>query len=135
MSLDDALAQAIASIPGCLAVGYVDTVTGMPLGITGEGSLPRDAVELLAATTSDFFRSPHVVTIDKLLSKAKIDSEDDEDTPFREFIVLSQNLIHLFVRGKRYPDHVLLSVTPSNVNLGLVLHKTHGAVDVIEAAL
>ena len=51
MSLDSVLTQAAASVPECLAAGYVDAASGMLLSIRTVDSHPREVIDLVAAAT------------------------------------------------------------------------------------
>ena len=53
MSLDSVLTQAAASVPECLAAGYVDAASGMLLSIRTVDSHPREVIDLVAAATAD----------------------------------------------------------------------------------
>jgi hypothetical protein len=50
-------------------------------------------------------------------------------------IVNSDNLIHIFMRGKRNEDHVIGIVCRRSANLGMALTKSRSMVAEIEAAL
>lgn len=56
MSLDSALNKAQASVPECVAVGYVDMSTGMLLGVKTVDSHPQEVLDLVAAATADLFQ-------------------------------------------------------------------------------
>ena len=50
-------------------------------------------------------------------------------------IVNSDNLIHVFMRGKLYNDYVACFVCRKTANLGMVLTKARAALPIIEAAV
>ena len=54
---------------------------------------------------------------------------------FQEIIVNSENLIHVFMRGKRYPSYVMVFVCRRTANLGMALTKARLAMPEIEAAV
>lgn len=62
--LDSAIQQAIASVPECLAAGYVDIASGMLLGVKTIDSHPREVLDLVAAATSDLYEGPNVLMIE-----------------------------------------------------------------------
>ncbi len=132
--LDQALQKTIASVPECLAAGYIDLSTGMLLGIKTVDSHPREVMELLAAATADMFQGTNVVTIEKMFKKTR-GLKDDGHHYFQEMIVNSDNLIHIFMRGKRNEDHVIGIVCRRSANLGMALTKARSIVPEIEAAL
>ncbi len=135
MSLDKALADAVSKIPECLAAGYVDMSTGMLLGVKTVDSHPQEILDMVSAATADLFQGPTVVAIEEHFKKARGQKADDGVHFFQEIIVFSENLLHVFLRTKAYPDHVICFVSRKNANIGMVLTKARMAVDPVSAAL
>lgn len=131
--LEQQLQTAITSIPECVAAGYVDLTTGMLLGIKTVDSHPAEVLELLAAATSDMFQGPNVVTIENMFKKAR--GVEDGKHYFNEMIVNSDNLIHVFIRGKVNDEHVVAFVCRKSANLGMVLTKSRSSMPALESAL
>ena len=132
--LNGALQQAISNIPECVAGGYVDLTSGMLLGIKTVDSHPDEVLELLAAATADLFQGSNVVTIENMFKKARGVAMDDHHY-FQEMIVNSDNLIHIFMRGKTNQEHVVTFVCRKSANLGMVLTKARGSLAEVEAAV
>ena len=132
--LDAALQKAIAMVPECVAAGYVDLSSGMLLGVKTVDSHPREVLELLAAATSDMFQGQNVVTIEKLFKKAR-GLKDDGHHYFNEIIVNSDNLIHVFARGKANEEHVITFVCRKTANMGMVVTKVRSSLPEIEASV
>ncbi len=131
--LNNALQTAIASIPECLAAGYIDLASGMLLGIKSVDSQPSEVVELLAAATADLYQGPNVRLIETIFKKAR-GLKDDNHHYFQEFIVNSDNLIHIFLRGKNQ-EQVACFVCRKSANLGMALTKSRSSMPALEAAL
>lgn len=134
MSLDNTLQESIASIPECVSAGYTDLASGMLLGVKTVDSHPAEVMEILAAATSDLFQGTNVDLIESLFKKAR-GVEDDNMHYFNEMIINSENLIHIFIRSKTYPDHVMTFVCRKSANLGMVLTKARMAVPKLEASV
>ena len=134
MSLEKALAQSMSDIPECMAAGYVDMSTGMLLAVKTVDSHPSEVLDLVAAATADLFQGTNVTAIEKLFNKSR-GLPDEGHHYFNEIMVNSDNLIHVFMRGKKYSDHALVFVTRKSANIGMVLMKTRLAQAVIEAAV
>ncbi len=134
MSLNDVLAQVTRDVPDCLAAGFIDLTTGMLLGVKTVDSHPQEVIDLLAAATGDLFQGSSVVTIEKLFKKARGVADSDDEHYFREVMVNSKNLIHVFIRGKALQDQVLVTVTRASANIGMVLNKTRAALPAVEQA-
>ncbi|WP_423599317.1 hypothetical protein [Roseateles sp. MS654] len=131
--LDAALQKAITSVPDCVATGFVDLASGMLLGVKTVDSHPQEVIEMLAAATADLFQGPSVVAIERLFRSARGVPEDGHHY-FQEMIVNSDNLIHVFLRGKRQ-QQVATFVCRKGANLGMVLTKARMAMPEVEAAL
>ncbi len=131
--LTNALASAIASVPECLAAGYIDLSSGMLLGIKSLDSQPTEVVELLAAATADLFQGKNVTSIEHIFKQAR-GLKDDGHHYFQEFIVNSDNLIHVFLRGKNQ-QQVGCFVCRKSANLGMAITKARSAMPALEAAL
>jgi len=134
MSLENALQQSISAIPECLAAGYVDLTTGMLIGIKTVDSHPQEVMDFLAAATADLFQGPNVVSIENAFKKAR-GKESDASHYFKEIVVLSENLVHVFMRSKKKQDHVAGFVCRKSVNLGMALSKARSAMEAVEAAV
>lgn len=134
MSLDKVLAEAQAAVPECVAIGYVDAVSGMLLGIRTADSHPREVIDLVAAATGDLFNGPNVSMIERLFKKSR-GLADDGHHYFQELIVNSDNLIHVFIRSKKVSDYIAVFVCRRTANLGMVLTKARISMPQIEAAV
>lgn len=132
--LETTLQKAVATVPECVAAGYVDLSTGMLLGIKTVDSHPREVLELLAAATSDMFQGTNVQTIERLFKKAR-GLKDDGHHYFQEMVVNSDNLIHIFARTKKNEEHVAAFVCRKTANLGMALTKARAMVPELESAV
>lgn len=132
--LDDALQRAMTSVPDCVACGFVDLASGMVLSIKTVDSHPSEVFDFLAAATSDLFQGPNVVAIEGIFKKARGLPESTEHHYFQEVIVNSENLIHVFLRGKKQ-QQILCYVCRKGANLGMVLTKARAGLPAVEAAL
>ena len=132
MSLEKALAEVQTAVPECVAIGYVDAASGMLLGLRTVDSHPREVIDLLAAATGDLFNGPNVSMIERLFKKARGLSDDGHH---QELIVNSDNLVHVFIRGKKVSDYIAVFVCRRTANLGMVLTKARLSMPQIEAAM
>ena len=89
MSFDESLSKAAASVPECVAAGYVDVASGMLLSLKTVDSHPSQVVDLLAAATADLFNGPNVSMIERLFKKAR-GLQDDGFHYFQEIIINSE---------------------------------------------
>jgi hypothetical protein len=131
VSLEKALSEMMKNVPECIAVGWVDMNTGMLLGVKTVDSHPQEVLDLVAAATTDIFQGTNVSAIEKLFKKSR-GVPDNGEHYFKEIVVLSENLLHVFSRGKKKPDQVLVSVSRISANLGMVLTKVRSALPAIE---
>jgi hypothetical protein len=131
--LDIAVAKSITTIPECVAAGYVDVGSGLLLSIKTVDSHPREVVDLVAAATADLFQGQNVSTVEAIWKRAR--GIDTARHYFQEIIVNSDNLIHIFMRGKKYQDYVAVFACRNTANLGMVLTKARAAIPAIESAV
>lgn len=110
MSLDSTLQKSVASVPECVAAGYVDINSGMLLSVRTVDSHPREVLDLVAAATADLYQGPNIRSIEQMFRRARGLQEQEGAHYFQEIIVNSENLIHIFMRGKLYPDLSLIHI-------------------------
>ncbi len=134
MSLDKALQTAMTGVPECLASGYVDMDSGMVLSVQTVDSHPQEVIDTLAAATADLFQGASVTYIENIFKKFR-GTEGDDSHYFQEMFIFSENLLHTFIRTKKYPSHVICFVCRKNANPGMVLTKSRMSVDAICAAV
>lgn len=134
MALDTTLTKVQQSIPECVAAGYVDMNTGMLLGVKTLDSHPQEVLDLVAAATTDLFQGPSVTSIEKLFRKARGQQENGARY-FREIIVLSENLVHVFIRSKKHAEQAAVFVCRSSANIGMVLAKSRQALADVEGSV
>ncbi len=132
--LDNALAKAAREVPECVAAGFVDMTTGMLLAVKTVDSHPREVLDLVAAATADLFQGTNAVAIERMFKKAR-GLKDEGHHYFQEIIVFSDNLLHVFIRGKKNHDNVAVFVSRRSVNIGMMLSKTRLVMPTLEAAL
>ncbi len=135
MSLDSTLQQSVTSVPECLAAGYVDISSGMLLSVRTVDSHPREVLDLVAAATADLYQGPNIRSIEQMFRRARGLQEQEGAHYFQEIIVNSENLIHIFMRGKLYPDYVMVFVCRRTANLGMALTRSRMAMPLIEASI
>ncbi len=135
MSLDQTIQNVTREIPECVAAGYVDMSTGMLLAVKTIDSHPQEVLNLVSAATADLFQGSNVVAIEKSFKKARGLDPNDNHHYFQELIVFSDNLLHVFMRGKKYPDHAVVFVCRKNANIGMVLTKSRMNLGKLEDSL
>jgi len=134
MNLDTSLTKAQQAVPECVAAGYVDMTTGMLLGVKTVDSHPQEVLDLVAAATADLFQGQSVTSIEKLFRRSRGQPENG-DHYFKEIIVFSENLLHLFLRGKSKTDQALVIVCRASANIGMALAKSRQCLSEVEASV
>jgi hypothetical protein len=134
MSLDAKLGSLTTTVPECVAGGYVDIASGMLLAVKTVDSHPQEVIALVAAATADLFAGQNITMIERLFKKSR-GVADDGHHYFQEIVVNSDNLLHVFLRGKRHPDYVAVFVCRKTANLGMVLTKARMALPELESAV
>ena len=134
MSLDKALNNAQSQVPECVAIGCVDMLTGMLLGVQTVDSHPTEVLDLVAAATSDLFQGQNVTAIAQMFKKARGTLTDPRHY-FKEILIFSENLIHVFMRSKKNANHAVVMVCRASANVGMVLAKSRLVLPAIDEAL
>lgn len=122
MSADNIVQSLITNVPKALAAGIVDMGSGMLLAMKTVDSHPQAVLDMVAAATRDLFEGDNVVNIENTFRKTRGDKY--EGHYFREIVVTSKNLLHIFARLEAQESVVAVVVARVDTNLGLALMKT-----------
>jgi hypothetical protein len=122
MSVETIITKTMTEVPKALAAGVVDMATGMLLGVKTVDSHPQEVLDLVSGATKDLFEGDNVTTIENTFKRMR--GVQSNERYFKEILVMSSNLVHIFARLKRYEPVVLVVVCRVDVNLGLALVKT-----------
>jgi predicted regulator of Ras-like GTPase activity (Roadblock/LC7/MglB family) len=121
MSVETILTKTMKDVPKAIAAGVVDMSTGMLLGVKTIDSHPQEVLDLVAAATKDMFEGDNVTTIENTFKRAR--GVTTSERYFREIVVTSTNLLHVFARLKSMQSVVVVVVCREDTNLGLALMK------------
>ncbi|WP_254444511.1 MULTISPECIES: hypothetical protein [unclassified Ruegeria] len=121
------------SIPDCVAAGYVDMETGMLLGLKSDQPDHTNLLENLALAVANLFQGRGVRGFESLLRM--IGTQEDDNPGFGEIAVFSDDRLHIFLRTREYPDHVVCYVCRSDEKAGLALTKSHLSLGPVAAAV
>lgn len=122
MSVESILTKTMNDVPKSVAAGVVDMTTGMLLGVKTVDSHPQEVLDLVAAATKDLFEGDNVTQIEDTFKRIR--GVETTERYFKEIIVMSTNLVHVFARIKQAQSSVLVVVCRADTNLGLALMKT-----------
>ncbi|MCA9623428.1 MAG: hypothetical protein KC731_30615, partial [Myxococcales bacterium] len=86
-------------------------------------SHPQEVLDLVAAATSDIYQGQNVTAIENAFKRSRGLVEDDGHHYFQDIIIMSENLLHVFLRSKRNQGVVMVIVCRKSVNLGMALSK------------
>ena len=124
MSVDTILTKVMKEVPKTVAVGIVDMATGMLLGVKTVDSHPQEVLDLVSAATKDLFEGDNVTAIENVFKRSR--GVETDERYFKEIIVMSTNLVHVFARLKSMQSMVVVAVCRADTNLGLALMKMRG---------
>jgi len=122
MSADAVVASLLKDVQNSVAAGVVDLSTGMLLAVKTTESHPQSVLDMLAAASKEMFEGDMVQQIEKVFKKTR--GETGDDHYFKEIIVSSKNLLHVFCRTKTKENILVAVVCRVNANLGLTVNKT-----------
>jgi hypothetical protein len=121
MSVETILTKTMADVPKAVAAGVVDLSTGMLLGVKTVDSHPQEVLDLVSAATKDLFEGDNVTAIEDTFKRIR--GVNTSERYFKEILVMSTNLLHIFARLKRYEAAVIVVVCRADANIGLALMK------------
>jgi len=122
MSAESIVKSLMADVPKAVAAGVVDMGTGMLLDVSTVESHPQEVLDLVAAATKDLFEGDNVTAIENTFKKIR--SVESDERYFKEIIVTSTNLLHVFARITASPTVVAIVICRVDTNLGAALMKT-----------
>lgn len=104
---------------------------GLLVGIRTTESQPPEAIELAAAATADLFMGRNVTEMERLFRVSR--GVEASAHHFNQTVIaVSDSAIHIFQRGKKYPNMVLCTVVDLAANLGMVLVRSRIALPSVE---
>lgn len=121
MSVDTILMKTMSEVPKAVAAGVVDMSTGMLLGVKTVDSHPQEVLDLVAAATKDLFEGDNVTTIENSFKRMR--GVATSERYFKEIVVMSTNLVHIFARLKSMESVIAVVICRADANLGLALMK------------
>jgi predicted regulator of Ras-like GTPase activity (Roadblock/LC7/MglB family) len=122
MSADSIVQSLMTNVPKAIAAGVVDMDSGMLLAVKTVDSHPQAVLDMVAAATKDLYEGDTVMNIEQTFKKTRGDTYAGHY--FREIIVTSKNLLHIFARLEGQESIVAVVVARIDTNLGLALMKT-----------
>lgn len=132
LSLDSVLRQAVSGVPDAVAASYVDMESGVLMGTMSAKS--TEVIDLATATSTNLFQGANVSAVEQMF-RTSHGIKDDDDQHLSEVLVISQDMLHIFLRGKKNSSHCLCIVCPKNTNLGMALTKSRMALTSVEGSL
>ena len=108
--------QNIRDYVGC---GFVDMSTGMLLSVDTVDNHPHEILDVVAAATADLFQGKNVSQIEVLWNQVRGSSEGGQHY-FKEILVNSDNLVHLFMRSTTNNDVAAVIICRRNVSIGML---------------
>ncbi|MGV6805107.1 MAG: hypothetical protein ACWA49_12945 [Ruegeria sp.] len=133
MSIEAALTDAMETIPDCIAAGYIDMETGMLLGTSTSDAAGSDVMDTLAIAVANLFQGRGIKAFEEMLQAAGL--QEPENPGFGEIAVFSNDRLHVFLRTRKYPEHVVCYICQDSANVGLALTKSHLSLGPVAAAV
>ena len=131
-TLDRTLQSAMGQIPECVAAGYVDMSTGMLLEVDTVDDHPREILDVVAAATADLFDGKSITQIEELWKQSR--GVTDGGHYFKEILVNSDNLVHLFMRSTSNPDIAAVVICTRKVSIGMLFAQARQVMREFETA-
>jgi hypothetical protein len=129
--INNTLKEFRQNVPDYVASGFVDMSTGMLLAVDTVDNHPREILDVLAAATADLFQGKNVTQIETLWNQYRGVSEGGNY--FKEILVNSDNLVHLFLRSASNPEVTVVIVCTRQVSIGMLFAQARAVLKEYDA--
>ena len=130
--INNTLKEFRQNVPDYVASGFVDMSTGMLLAVDTVDNHPREILDVLAAATADLFQGKNVTQIETLWNQYRGVSEGGNY--FKEILVNSDNLVHLFLRSASNAEVTAVIVCTRQVSIGMLFAQARAVLKEYDAA-
>jgi hypothetical protein len=130
--ISNAIKQFHEDVPDYVGCGFVDLSTGMLLDVDTVGNHPREILDVVAAATAHLFEGRNVVQIEGLWKQYRGQTEGGHY--FKEILVNSDHLVHLFMRSTTDPDIAAVVICTREVSVGMLFAQARQVMRQYEAA-
>jgi hypothetical protein len=131
-TISNTIKQFRENVPDYVASGFVDLSTGMLLDVDSVGNHPREILDVVAAATAHLFEGRNVVQIEGLWKQYRGQTEGGHY--FKEILVNSDHLVHLFMRSTSDPDIAAAVICTREVSVGMLFAQARQVMREYEAA-
>jgi hypothetical protein len=118
-------------VPDYVGCGFVDMSTGMLLAVDTVDNHPREILDVVAAATAELFQGKNVMQIEALWQQVRGDAGQHY---FKEILVNSDNLVHLFIRSTGNPEIAAVVICTRKVSIGMLFAQARQVMRDFEAA-
>lgn len=129
--INNTLKEFRQNVPDYVASGFVDMSTGMLLAVDTVDNHPREILDVLAAATADLFQGRNVTQIEALWNQYR---GVEGGNYFKEILVNSDNLVHLFLRSASNPEVTAVIVCTRQVSIGMLFAQARAVLKEYDAA-
>ena len=130
--INNTLKEFRQNVPDYVGCGFVDMSTGMLLAVDTVDNHPREILDVVAAATGDLFQGKNVTQIESLWNQFRGVSEGGNY--FKEILVNSDNLVHLFLRSTSNSDVAAVIICTRQVSIGMLFAQARAVMKEYDAA-
>ena len=120
------------NIPDYVGSGFVDMSTGMLLAVDTVDNHPQEILDVVAAATAELFDGRSITQIETLWKQARGDAGGGHY--FKEILVNSDNLVHLFMRSMSNPEIASVVICTRKVSIGMLFAQARQVMREFDAA-
>jgi hypothetical protein len=130
--LDEALKEALASVPNCVAVGAVDLRSGTLLAMQAQEPRSQEVLNLMTQAITELFEAPLLQAFADIYAGSHDRSGAQTGNPFTELLLLNDAHSYLLMRGREKPHLALLMIALKETPVGLLILRTRALLPQIE---
>jgi hypothetical protein len=130
--INNALKEFRQAVPDYVGSGFVDMSTGMLLSADTVDNHPQEILDVVAAATADLFEGKNVSQIEMLWNQTRGNTNGGHY--FKEVLVNSENLVHLFMRSTSDPEVAAVVICTRHVSVGMLFAQARQVMRDFDAA-
>jgi hypothetical protein len=134
VELDAILSRARKAIPGCVAVGCIDTRLGLLLRVDVDQQEAQDQMDTVTAALGELFRASNAQAIEGVFRRIG-DANADSAPQLQQVFALSGSYIYVYQSLPTAPALVLATVCGASANLGMVLARARATLGELQGLL
>jgi hypothetical protein len=132
--LDEALRNAMSTIPSCIALGAVDLASGTLLAIEADEARSQEMLNVMTSAITELFEAPLLQAFSEIYA-SKSETSPSPGRQFTELLLLNTYHSYLLLRGREKSHLAVIVIAKKETPVGLLMMKSLAVMPDIENAV